>query len=216
MKWADGTSSKTWTERTLLACRAKGEALSIALAQFAHNICKGSNFLLLSTRQLWISGCSSSASTLWDVARCTGWEPIGTPPPSAHWIWGWRVPNTLRSRRLQTRMLAQTFLWSTSIPAVKKEPIIAACECGDATGLYDDERPWKIKNHAWPHWSAARAHPQATAKCTQQNLSTHACLGWVPSYFVLLLICRSPDHSLKTISRPNASQWGSQDVKRTC
>ena len=23
----------------------------------------------------------------------------------------------------------------------KKEPIIAACECGDATGLYDDERP---------------------------------------------------------------------------
>jgi len=34
----------------------------------------------------------------------------------------------------------------------KKEPIIAACECSDATGLYDHERPWKIKNHAWPLW----------------------------------------------------------------
>ena len=134
-KEADGKSVKTSTERKLLACRAKGEPLSIALLLNSPDL-QGEQFFAAINKAImnkWLlqapqARCGMSHVAPWSLlVLLRSWKP-------------W-----LKSTKYSPMKKFTNQNLGLNVSTVNKytcsEHIIAAWECGDATDLCDDERP---------------------------------------------------------------------------
>jgi hypothetical protein len=136
-KEADGKSVKTSTERKLLACRAKGEPLSIALLLNSPDL-QGEQFFAAINKAImnkWLlqapqARCGMSHVAPWSLlvlVLLRSWKP---------WL------KRTKYSRIKTFTNQNIALDVSTVDMYTcSEHIIAAWECGDATDLCDDERP---------------------------------------------------------------------------